>query len=76
MDILPPINKVFALISQEQKQRKIGTRITFESDQNGGAAFAFKTDNSKGICLGSHNNSSRIGNVINGNTLQFPRPSH
>ncbi|XP_022883901.1 uncharacterized protein LOC111400747 [Olea europaea var. sylvestris] len=41
MDPLPQINKVFALISQEENQRKIGTQVTSGNDPNGDVAFAF-----------------------------------
>ena len=43
MDPMPPINKVFSLISQEERQRKIGSQSAF----NIVLAFAVKSDNSK-----------------------------
>ena len=42
MDHLPPINKVFSLISQEEHQQKIGTSLA--SDVFNSAAFAMCTD--------------------------------
>ena len=47
MDILPPINKMFSLISQKEHQKKIGNHINTGLDFNGTMAFAVKTDNSK-----------------------------
>lgn len=44
MDSLPPINKVFALISQEENQRRISTQLSDGNDLNGGAAFAISFD--------------------------------
>ena len=45
MDPLPPINKVFALISQEEHQRKVGVHVS--SSSAGTMAFAVKNDYSK-----------------------------
>lgn len=46
-DPLPPINKVFAVVAQEENQRKIRTQISTASDLTGAAAFAFKDDNKR-----------------------------
>lgn len=46
-DPLPPINKVFALIAQEENQRKISAHINAGSDLTGASTFAFKDDNRK-----------------------------
>ena len=43
VDPFPPINKVFSLISQEEKQRKVGSQSTPITEM----AFAVKSDNSK-----------------------------
>lgn len=44
MDPLPPINKVFALISQEENQRTIGTQMVNGNDLTGAPTFAFKSE--------------------------------
>ena len=44
MDPLPPINKVFALISQEEQQRKIGVQSISNTDSASTLAFAVKND--------------------------------
>ena len=55
MDPLPPINKVFALISQEENQRKVGSSTPIISAvPNSTSAVAFvarsnDTDNSKRV---------------------------
>ncbi|GFZ09708.1 hypothetical protein Acr_21g0003070 [Actinidia rufa] len=49
MDPLPPINKVFALISQEEQQRKIGNQSNSTSDSANSLAFTIKNDNTKKI---------------------------
>lgn len=38
LDSLPPINKVFALILQEENERKISTQ-SIDADSNKGAVF-------------------------------------
>lgn len=64
VDQLPQINNVFALISQEENQRKISTQIAIRNDSNGTVAFALKTDNSKVVGnSGSYNTNSRFGNA-------------
>ena len=47
MDPLTPINKVFALISQEEQQRKIGIQSNSSTDSANTLSFADKSDNSK-----------------------------
>ena len=47
MDSLPPINKVFSLISQGEYYNKIGSHINASSYYAGTMAFAVKTTNSK-----------------------------
>ncbi|KAL5549734.1 hypothetical protein UlMin_004965 [Ulmus minor] len=47
MDPLPPINKVFALVSQEEHQRKIGTQTSSSSDSSNVVAFAIKSNDPK-----------------------------
>ena len=49
MDPLPPINKVFALISQEEHQRKIGTQLNSASDSTSAVAFAVKNNDTRRI---------------------------
>ena len=44
MDPLPPINKVFSLISQEEQQRKIGLNSVSNSNLTKTMAFAVKND--------------------------------
>ncbi|KAL5540434.1 hypothetical protein UlMin_044950 [Ulmus minor] len=46
MDPLPPINKVFALISQEEHQRKVGVHTSSISDPTSTMAFVVKNANS------------------------------
>ncbi|KAL5538899.1 hypothetical protein UlMin_046251 [Ulmus minor] len=57
MDPLPLINKVFALISQEEHQKKVVVRVSSSSDSAGTMAFVVKNDYSKkcGDSTGSHN---------------------
>ncbi|KAL5552462.1 hypothetical protein UlMin_039863 [Ulmus minor] len=58
MDPLPPINKVFALISQEEHQRKVGVHTSSIYDPASTMAFAVKNANSNRTGTsnsGSHN---------------------
>ncbi|XP_022883903.1 uncharacterized protein LOC111400748 [Olea europaea var. sylvestris] len=64
MDPLPQINKVFALISQEENQRKISTQVTPGNDLNGDAAFGFKANTGKGITSqDTYNENARFSNI-------------
>ena len=47
MYTLPPINKVFSLVSQEEHQIKVGTSMI--SDGINHAAFAVKMDSTKNM---------------------------
>ncbi|KAL5538181.1 hypothetical protein UlMin_044629 [Ulmus minor] len=47
MDPLPPINKVFSLISQEEHQRKVGTQLHSSSDSTSAVAFAVRNNDPK-----------------------------
>ena len=44
MDPLPPINKVFSLISQEEHQRKIGSQAASVNDSNNTMAFVVQRE--------------------------------
>lgn len=44
MDPLPPINKVFSLISQEERQRRIGSPHPSNTESTNSVAFATKFD--------------------------------
>ena len=44
MDPLPHINKVFSLISQEERQRKIGSQFLANGDSTSNMAFAVKNE--------------------------------
>ena len=44
LDPMPPISKVFSLVSQEENQRKISTR---HGDSSNTMAFAARADNSR-----------------------------
>ena len=44
MDLLPPINKVFSLVSQEEKHQTVGGQGTFSFDSSNGLAMVAKTD--------------------------------
>ncbi|KAL5563154.1 hypothetical protein UlMin_032901 [Ulmus minor] len=60
MDPLPPINKVFALVSQEEHQRKIGTKVSSFSDSTNAVAFAVKSNDPKRTGdRGNYNSHSR-----------------
>ncbi|XP_022889320.1 uncharacterized protein LOC111404796 [Olea europaea var. sylvestris] len=62
MDPLSPINKVFALVSQEENQRRISTQIN--TYQNREAASAFKFDNVKMTSgSGAYSNKPRSGST-------------
>ncbi|KAK0585756.1 hypothetical protein LWI29_033604 [Acer saccharum] len=60
MDPLPPINKVFALVSQEEHQRKVGNLVTSGSDSISSVAFAVKAEIGKGT--GNFKANSGTGN--------------
>ena len=64
MDPLPPINKVFALISQEEHQRKVGVHANSSSMSTDTMAFAVKNDNSRR--LSDMGNSYKSGNSNSG----------
>ena len=44
MDPIPPINKVFAMVSQEEKQRSVGIDVLGGSDQTNSMIMAVKED--------------------------------
>ncbi|XP_022861542.1 uncharacterized protein LOC111381922 [Olea europaea var. sylvestris] len=76
MDPLPPINKVFALITQEENQRRLNTR-PFGSDANGAAAFALKSDIAKSTTNTRFpNDSPRSANLINIRKNERPYCTH
>ena len=58
MDPLPPINKVFSLVSQEEKYRTIGSQLAFNGDTTNTTAFVV------------HNDSNRHSNGVP--TYHFP----
>ncbi|XP_057473002.1 uncharacterized protein LOC130761511 [Actinidia eriantha] len=64
MDPLPPINKVFSLISQEEHQRKIGIHVNSISNSADTMAFAIKNENLKRFSdkSGSSNSGGYRGN--------------
>ncbi|XP_022867150.1 uncharacterized protein LOC111386890 isoform X1 [Olea europaea var. sylvestris] len=58
MDPIPPINKVFALISQEENQKRLNTQSN-GNDAYGAVAFALKSDNVRAVSnhrIGAHGN--------------------
>ena len=57
MDPMPPINKVFSLISQEEKQRKIGSQLASNTEME----FAIKSDNSKKFNTSNDNSANSRG---------------
>ena len=57
MDPLPPINKVFSLISQEERQRRIGSQLSSTTE----LAFAVKFDTSKKFTSPNNNTSNYKG---------------
>ncbi|PON58064.1 hypothetical protein TorRG33x02_291990 [Trema orientale] len=65
IDPLPPINKVFSLVSQEERQRKVGIPL---SDSTKTMAFATKPTVTKNSNLqsGSFNNGGHRGNNNSG----------
>ncbi|PON65679.1 hypothetical protein PanWU01x14_114220 [Parasponia andersonii] len=65
MDPMPPINKVFSLMSQEERQRKVGIPL---SDSTNTVAFATRlivTKNSN-LQYGTINNGGNRGNSNSG----------
>ena len=44
MDLIPPINKIFAMISQEEKQRSVRIDVLGGSDQSNSMVMAVKED--------------------------------
>ena len=62
MDPLPPINKVFSLISQEEQQRKIGLNSISNSNLTNIMAFAVKNDTTLRVQSNSiHSNYGNYG---------------
>ena len=57
MDPLPPINKVLSLISQEERQRRVGSQLASSTE----LAFAIKSDNSKKFVASNDNNANNRG---------------
>ena len=57
MDPLPPINKVFSLISQEERQWRIGSQSTPGTD----LAFAIKSDSLNKFAAPTDNNGNNKG---------------
>ena len=58
MDPLPPINKVFSLISQEEQQRKIGLNSTSNTSLTNTMAFVVRNDSAPRFNM-SHSNSGQ-----------------
>ena len=75
MDPLPPINKVCALISQEEHQRKVGVHASSSSNCASTMAFVVKNDNSKRSRdnVGAYNseNYNSGGNRTNYNSSNY-----
>ncbi|KAI9153283.1 hypothetical protein LWI28_008823 [Acer negundo] len=61
MDPLPPINKVFALISQEEHQRKITNSISSNTELAGNMAFAARVDYAKSNNAGQNSSGGYKG---------------
>ncbi|KAL5566971.1 hypothetical protein UlMin_030135 [Ulmus minor] len=74
MDPLPPINKVFALISQEEHQRKVGVHTSSISDPASTMAFAVKNANSNRT--GTSNSRSHNYGVSKGYRKERPFCTH
>ncbi|KAL5557118.1 hypothetical protein UlMin_039354 [Ulmus minor] len=74
MDPLPPINKVFALISQEEHQRKVGIHTSSISDPASTMAFAVKNANSNRT--GTSNSGSHNYGVSKGYRKERPFCTH
>ena len=74
MDPLPPINKVFFLVSQEERQRTIGSQLTSTSDTTNTVAFAVYNDSNRISNSGSHRSqpnggSNKLGANFGGSHL-------
>ncbi|KAL5577040.1 hypothetical protein UlMin_018739 [Ulmus minor] len=77
MDPLPLINKVFALISQEEHQRKVGTQLNSSSDSTSVVAFAVKNNDPKRTGeRGSYNSNSRNSGNYRGQKKERPFCTH
>ncbi|KAL5548252.1 hypothetical protein UlMin_003483 [Ulmus minor] len=74
MDPLPPINKVFALISQEKHQRKVGIHTSSISGPASTMAFAVKNANSNRT--GTSNSGSHNFGVSKGYRKERPFCTH
>ncbi|KAL5581465.1 hypothetical protein UlMin_013907 [Ulmus minor] len=74
MDPLPPINKVFALISQEEHQRKVGVHTSSISDPVSTMAFAVKNANSNRT--GTSNSGNHNSGVYKGYRKERPFCTH
>ncbi|KAA8536893.1 hypothetical protein F0562_029371 [Nyssa sinensis] len=77
MDPLPPINKVFAIISQEEHQRKVGTNLSSSSDSTNTMAFAVKSNDSKRSGdKGNYNSNPRNSGTYKGQKKERPFCTH
>lgn len=76
MDPMPPINKVFALISQEENQKRLSIQ-SFGNDANGAATFTMKSDNVRPtINSGLRTDCSRISRTENVRKNERPFCTH
>ena len=73
LDPMPPISKVFSLVSQEENQRKITTRQILNGDSSNTMAFAARTDNSRNY---NPSNSSAHSNNYKGQKKDIPFYTH
>ncbi|KAL5565662.1 hypothetical protein UlMin_028826 [Ulmus minor] len=77
MDPLPPINKVFALISQEEHQRKVGTQLHSSSNSTSAVAFAVRNNDPKRTGeRGSYTSTSRNSGNYRGQKKERPFCTH
>ncbi|KAL5572257.1 hypothetical protein UlMin_021854 [Ulmus minor] len=77
MDPLPPINKVYALISQEEHQRKVGTQLHSSFDSTSAVAFAVKNNDPKRTGeRGSYTSTSRNSGNYRGQKKERPFCTH
>ncbi|KAL5779742.1 hypothetical protein ACOSQ2_010479 [Xanthoceras sorbifolium] len=68
MDPMPPIHKVFALISQEEHQRKVTHQVHPSAESTGAMAFAVKSDATKS---NFYNNSNTTGQNSSSNSGNY-----
>ena len=76
MDPFPPINKVFSLVSQEERQRTVGSHFTQNANSNThNMAFAVKNESSHRPASNAPNRSGHNSNYNSATSNVNQNPS-